>query len=97
MNLPRISLNPSTLPINIPMVTKSWCPVPNAPRKLYGAISDRNIGANCAAKPVIKYGTNISYKSKSQQHPQLMNDTNINLVNYHMNTMIGCQGYFKFL
>ena len=50
-HLPKISLRPNTDPAKMPIVMKSWWPVPKAPLYLTGVISARYIGANCVAKP----------------------------------------------
>jgi len=42
---------PKTLDKNIPIVTDSWCTVPNAPRYLYGAVSDSTIGPTQLTRP----------------------------------------------
>ena len=46
--------------MNIPMVTDSWCTVPNAPRYLCGHVSDSTIGATQHTNPAARVSIQLA-------------------------------------
>ena len=78
-NTPRIAFRPNILDMKMPNVMKSWWTVPKAPRRLYGVISVRNMGAKqlpmpAAAVPLTYHKTGtlfIWFYAKEQMKNQL--------------------------